>query len=529
MEYGIKYYKAQLDKETYILIPLGIIEGYSVGKQFYSTKVFIIPEEPQDLETNRVLINSVVTDVDLVTMYDMEDISFIKDYYFQEEKEKVIIVTVKDGKLSQRKIDIQALKQGTSKEVYEFIKEQPSVILNEDALDNLLTLDTIKAIRTELIKLRKQVTSLDKMARTDSVTSVTLENGKITNIETDHRIVGIDQPRIITRSKEIIQPQILTEGNISVEGLEKYLRERIIGHDEEIRNLATILLMNQCSTREYGTQSILIPGPTGTGKTATLQAASEYLGIPFAFVNTINLVPQGIKGTSIEDVLYSLLQKTGGNKEQAEKSLITFDEFDKVGKTGTDFKEDIKQILLKFIEGSEFQIDKQNRDYLFDTRMSSKVFLGAFPEAFEQEKASVGFRTDTASKDPKKTFDVEKIYKNYDFSKELVTRIPHILPYYELSNDDKKRVILESKISTYLLKKKRYKEQFGIDLVDSDEYIDALIEHLSKNDRSMRDLNNIIAASLLEAENAILRSNGKASTLVLTGDTVTNPSSFKLN
>lgn len=529
MEYGIKYFKAQLDAETYILIPLGIIEGYSVGKQFYSTKVFITPEEPQDLENNRVLVSSLVTDVDLITMYDMEDVEFIKDYYFQEEKEKVIIVSIKEGKVSQRKIDIQALKKGTSKEVYEFIKEQPSIILNEDALDNLLTLDSIKSIRTELLKLRKQVTSLDKMAKTDGITSVTLENGKIINIETEHRIVGVEQPSIVTRSKEIIKPPIFSQGDISVEGLEQYLKERIIGHDEEIRNLATILLMNQCSTPEYGTQSIIIPGPTGTGKTATLQAASEYLGIPFAFVNTINLVPQGIKGTSIEDALYSLLQKTGGNKDQAQRSIITFDEFDKVGKTGTDFKEDIKQILLKFIEGSEFQIDKQNKDYTFDTRMLSKVFLGAFPEAFESDKATIGFRSEKGKKTPEKNFDVEKIYKNYDFSRELVTRIPHILPYYELSNDDKKRVILESKISTYLLKKKRYKEQFGIDLVDSDEYIDALIEHLSKNDRSMRDLNNIIVSSLLEAENAILRSKGKVKTLILSGETVTNPSSFKLN
>lgn len=528
MEYGIKYYKAKLDNETYILIPIGIIEGYSLRNQFYSNKIYTIPLTEEDLANNRVLIDGILSDEELMGIYEMEDIDFVKDYHFQEEKEQLIIVTVKDKQLSKRKINSQALKKGSTKEIYEFINNQPGVLLNEDALDTLLTLDTIKDIRTELLKLRKQISSLDKMSRTDGITSVTLENGKITNIETEHRIIGLDTTNIITKTSEPKEPTILKQQGISVEGLEKYLKERIIGHDAEIRQLSTILLMNQCSTKEYGTQSILIPGPTGTGKTATLQAASEYLGVPFAFVNTINLVPQGIKGTSLEDVLYSLLQKTANNKELAERSLITFDEFDKTGKTGTDFKEDIKQILLKFIEGSEFQIDRSPREYLFDTRMLSKVFLGAFPEAFESKKASLGFRTEEQNNQSKNTFDVDKIYANYDFSKELITRIPHILPYYELSNDDKKRVILESKISTYLLKKKRYKEQFGIDLVDNQDYIDALIEHLSKNDKSMRDLNNIIASSLLEAENAILRSNGKAKTLVLSGETVTNPTSFKL-
>jgi ATP-dependent protease Clp ATPase subunit len=151
-----------------------------------------------------------------------------------------------------------------------------------------------------------------------------------------------------------------------------------------------------------------------------------------------------------------------------------------------------------------------------------------FPESFEADKATLGFTTNKTKDGSKNNFDIEKLYKSYDFSRELITRIPHILPYYELSNEDKKRVILESKISVYLLKKKRYKEQFGIDLIDNDDYINALIEHLSKNDKSMRDLNNIIASSLLEAENAILRSNGKAKTLVLSGETVTNPTSFKL-
>ena len=129
----------------------------------------------------------------------------------------------------------------------------------------------------------------------------------------------------------------------------------------------------------------------------------------------------------------------------------------------------------------------------------------------------------------KNNFDIEKLYKSYDFSRELITRIPHIIPYYELSNDIKRKVILESKISEYLLKKKRYQAQFGVELVDSNEYIDALIEHLQTHEQSMRDLNNLISSSLLKAENAMLRYNGRVKKLVLNGDTVTNPSSFDLS
>ena len=54
MEYGIKYYKAQLDEETYILIPIGIIEGYSLKNQFFSNKIYTIPLSEEDLKENRV-------------------------------------------------------------------------------------------------------------------------------------------------------------------------------------------------------------------------------------------------------------------------------------------------------------------------------------------------------------------------------------------------------------------------------------------------------------------------------------------
>lgn len=86
------------------------------------------------------------------------------------------------------------------------------------------------------------------------------------------------------------------------------------------------------------------------------------------------------------------------------------------------------------------------------------------------------------------------------FGKELVTRIPHVLVYNELSKELQKEVVLHSKLSQYYLKKQRYQRQFGIELHVDDTYIEALLSQLSEKDRSMRDLNNLIISSLDEAE-----------------------------
>lgn len=528
MEYGIRYYKAQLDDDTYILIPINLVEGYSVGEKFFSERIYTYPQTKEDYRENRVVVDSLITDDELKYIYEMEDISFLKDYYFTEEKDQVIIVETKGNKIIKRKFNLDIVKSKNPRETYEFLRNKPIVSLNEDALNSLLNATEIQEIKTELLRYKKAFDSLENVYKKEGVTKITLEEGKILNIDTERPVIQTNKENPNKDIKLIPSTASVNTSEISVEGLETYLKERIFGHDDEIRDIATILVMNYYSTKEFGTESILIPGPTGTGKTATFTVASEYLNLPFIFVNTINLVPQGIKGTSIEDVIYSLIASTNHDLNKAEKGIIVFDEFDKIGSVGTELKEDLKQIMLKFIEGGEFQLDKQ-KEYNFNTKMLSKVFLGSFQEVFTAAHKSMGFSTSLLKEEPNQTFDMKKFYENTQFSKELISRIPHVIPYYELSNDMKKKVILESKISEYLLKKKRYKAQFGIDLIDSPDYIDALIESLSQNDRSMRDLNNLISSSLLQAENAILRSRGKAKTLILNGDTVSNPSSFDLH
>lgn len=52
----------------------------------------------------------------------------------------------------------------------------------------------------------------------------------------------------------------------------------------------------------------LMIGPTGVGKTYTIQRAAELLGIPYVVVDTTALVPAGIVGLQIEDVAEELVE-----------------------------------------------------------------------------------------------------------------------------------------------------------------------------------------------------------------------------
>ena len=86
--------------------------------------------------------------------------------------------------------------------------------------------------------------------------------------------------------------------------------------------------MNYTALDGEDVESILLVGPTGTGKTETVKAACEYLDIPYFFINASNIVPQGIKGMSIEDVIVGLFEAANYDEKIAQRGLIFLDEFD---------------------------------------------------------------------------------------------------------------------------------------------------------------------------------------------------------
>ena len=313
--------------------------------------------------------------------------------------------------------------------------------------------------------------------------------------------------------------------DISLKGLENYIKERVLGHDKIIRYIAKTIIMNYTATDTDEVEPILLVGPTGTGKTQTMQVAASYLNIPFAAVNMVNLVPQGIKGTSLEDCLYSLLVSANYKKEIAERGIFFGDEMDKLGKANVDYKEPIKDIFLNFFDGVPFLLDKKEDDYFFNTKFLNKVFAGRFEDVFEIPQKTIGFDADT--KIEKDDFG-EMIYDKEYYGKELITRITHIYLYKELNNETRKRILLESKLSRYLNKKIRYERQFGVTLEAQDSYIEAVLEKLDKSKLSMRQLNNLISHTLDEVEYVLLSGNNKGKKLILTKDIVEDNSKFTL-
>ena len=73
-------------------------------------------------------------------------------------------------------------------------------------------------------------------------------------------------------------------------------------------------------------------------------------------------------------------------------------------------------------------------------------------------------------------------------------------------------------------------EQFGIDLVITDDFIDSLFENIDRISNGMRSLNNYVEEIIDDAEEAIIGNpNNHYKRLVLTRDTVDNSQEFDLS
>ena len=90
------------------------------------------------------------------------------------------------------------------------------------------------------------------------------------------------------------------------------LTSHVKGQDEALKNLSVLHSMHMFWFRrrmlDHPSPNGLMIGPTGVGKTYTIQRAAEILQIPYVVVDTTALVPAGIVGLQIEDVAEELVE-----------------------------------------------------------------------------------------------------------------------------------------------------------------------------------------------------------------------------
>lgn len=510
MKYAIKYLKVRYIDDIYILIPKSIIRG-DIDRDYFATAKEVFEYITNDNMEGKYIVGDAFTMDELRTQYQCGEEytdKQVREMFFEDQAEKLSIV--KDGRRILLDTFEMFVDNDGKKVIYQKLEGENCVLLNQKIIEQLMDMSEDE-VKEYLRQHSDRIANFEEESQR-GVQYILEVNGE--RKETG-RLEDSSETDKIGSNVNLSVPD--DNSGVSVRGLYEFLKQRIMGHDKELKWISTIMIMNYMSNPYYGTESILVPGPTGTGKTATFKCVSDYFNLPFLDVNVCNLVPEGIVGTTVEDEFSALIDGCGGDVKKAEKAILAFDEFDKIGIDGLDIKQSLINVFLKVLEGGRFPINRQMRErQIYNTGMASKACLGTFEQAFRKEK-KMGFRAD--SSEPEIVFDKNLIVSRGYFTKELLSRIEHFIPYGEISDENKKRIILESKLSTYMMKKERLENQFGIKVDGDQEFALGVMDALKKVDQSVRDINNIIASVFLDIEYEILDNLGSYKKLTLSRST----------
>ena len=535
-KYGIKYKVSKLDKDNFLLFPICLIKGHENKDGFKTdTELLHYANNREDLKS-RYVADMIFDKEELEYVYEYSgEEDFLGEYFFEEHKDVIVLVnTAEKDHLSKVDLNFKMIADQSCDAVYCMDESYPAVLLNAHAVEDLKTCRTKKDLDVVLKKYSEQLKSFQDTNRDKKVSRIYVSNGKVNYIETLKKIDKADIDRkieaVLNEEMDKMDESEIDKDGVSYNGLRKYIKERVYGHDEAIDTLAQKIYMNYTAEDGDSIESILLVGPTGTGKTETVHAACEYLNLPSYEVNASNIVPQGIKGMSIEDVIIGLYESAGRNVKKAEKGIVFLDEFDKLNDSDLDLKEPVKNILLTFTAGGNFPIDNDRYKFDFNSSRTTKIYAGVFDRITEKVK-SLGFNSTLEFAEVLGSDEEirKKIIEKGYFTQEELTRISTILAYNELDRETKKQILTSSKLSEFTKKKDRYKRQFKIELIADDTYIEAILDSIDKDAQGMRNINNYVKRTIDTVERKILEGEiSRNKQLILTRNTVDNPNNFEV-
>jgi len=302
---------------------------------------------------------------------------------------------------------------------------------------------------------------------------------------------------------ESIADQMIAESSgqatrvLTAQEIKAYLDTMVVGQEDAKIQISVLLSMHMNwftqENRMHRAPNAIVIGPTGVGKTHTLRIASEFLKIPFIAVDTTSLVPSGIAGYQIEDVLADLvreaadmLKRNGVQKpekedrdiELARRGIIFFDEFDKISTANLNPSTEssnlsVQRRLLKLTDGAVLGVGVRTHQGWGDSPRSidtSGILVvsgGAFVGIDSNEirtKRPQKLQRELANPNVIVSMDVV----NYGFMPELVARLPVIIEYQPLTDADLLQILEIPDISPIQVWIEHFKK-LGKELIITDD------------------------------------------------------------
>ena len=337
---------------------------------------------------------------------------------------------------------------------------------------------------------------------------------------------------------EIIDEELTAPPSFDLDNLPKpreiysVLDEYVVGQDEAKRTLSVAvynhykrvqMMQAEDSDIELQKSNILLLGPTGCGKTLLAQTLARILNVPFAIADATALTEAGYVGEDVENILLKLIQAADYDVKKAETGIIYIDEVDKIARKSDNPSitrdvsgEGVQQALLKILEGTTASVPPQggrkhpHQEFLsIDTTNVLFICGGAFAnldQVIERRVGSGGVGFSAAMEErveitPGEVFAhcLPEDLVNYGLIPEFIGRLPVMSAVNQLTRDDLITILTEPR-NALVKQFQRFFHFDNIELVFSDEALNAIADKALERETGARGLRSIIEEILLEVQ-----------------------------
>ena len=314
--------------------------------------------------------------------------------------------------------------------------------------------------------------------------------------------------------------------------------KEIVAQDEAVKSITTTIMKNMEATNPKMKSHILIMGPTGVGKTSTIELICKYLDVPFCKVDSTSYTQTGYVGRNTDEILQKLIYAANYNISKAQKGIIVIDEIDKKAKGDKDSiaTTAVQQALLKLTGRGMVEVDidyKGSKSTIdFDTSNLTIVFTGAFEGINKLNKKDyikhIGFINDSKESKEEDNKITTSLLTQYGLIPELIGRIKKIVVLNPLKQKDYVQILNYSNNSPIKINKDFFELDKGIKVTFTDSFKIEAAKKAEEFNLGVRGLDRAVDDALEDAMERVLN-NEKIKELKFTKSTVNNPKKYYSN